>query len=596
MEETSRREKVWNCLWFLGWALASSVWCLGAAFELGATFDEPLYLQRGLQHWRSGSHGVLIRLGTMPLPVDVETGPLYLWERCQGVEFDPDKDAQKLLPWARAGTLVFWWLLLLYGWKAGRLLAGKWGARLAVALLACEPSLLAHASLATTDIAVSACVMAFVYHFRSGREQGWWRRVALPGLWFGLASLSKASGLVFCSICLIVLEFVRVARLGDSTEPPEGGWRMKLRQLWTACRQSRRDFAQIVGIGLILTFLYCGSDWQVQPSFVAWANQLPEGSMREAAVWTAENLRIFSNAGEGIVRQVKHNIHGHGVYILGHTDRRALWYYFPLLLTIKLSTSLLLTVALLGLLRIRALGNWATAITAVLLLFSLTWRVQIGIRLALPLVVVGIVGLATALAQSCRADGPAWKARLFSAWAATSIVWTAGTAIAIWPNGLCFVNGLWGGTENGYLIVSEANYDWGQGLRELSRWQQQYRLAAIDVWYFGTDPLLKRLPMRPVSLHALPINGPEDVIEHVRGHYLAVSTTLMYGNTLDNPDLKKAALFLRNCKPVARTTTFLIYDFTGAAIELQPSSARSLPSTDCLRSYSDRSGTLGCAR
>src|SRR5262249_40876356 len=162
MSPTDPRAKLWDWLWLLGWGLASSVWCVTAAGQLGATFDEPVYVRRGLEGWRTGSHAGLLRLGAMPLPVAVDTLPLHLWERRHGVELDPVNDLDSLLPWARAGTLVFWWLLLVYALRAGRLLAGPWAGRLAVALLACEPSLLAHASLATTDIAVSACLLALV--------------------------------------------------------------------------------------------------------------------------------------------------------------------------------------------------------------------------------------------------------------------------------------------------------------------------------------------------------------------------------------------------------------------------------------------------
>src|SRR4051812_48283106 len=166
------RASGWTCdwLWFLAWAVASSAWCVTAARELGATFDEPVYVAKGLERWRTGSHYGLMKLGTMPLPVDADTLPLYLWERWRGAAFDPAADLDTLLPVARAGTLIFWWLLLFYGWQVGRQLGGPWGGRLAVAFLACEPSLLAHASLATTDIAVSASLLALAYHFRRGRD------------------------------------------------------------------------------------------------------------------------------------------------------------------------------------------------------------------------------------------------------------------------------------------------------------------------------------------------------------------------------------------------------------------------------------------
>src|SRR5262245_44970927 len=117
--ERSARERLFDGLWLLAWGIASSVWCITAARAIGPTFDEPLYVTRGLEGWRNGSHGGLLRVGTMPLPVDVETLPLYLWERWHGTTLDPVHDLDRLLPWARAGMLGFWWLLLLYGGRIG---------------------------------------------------------------------------------------------------------------------------------------------------------------------------------------------------------------------------------------------------------------------------------------------------------------------------------------------------------------------------------------------------------------------------------------------------------------------------------------------
>src|SRR5437016_353480 len=71
-------------LWLLAFGIASSAWCVTSAAELGATFDEPLYLNAGLTGWRTGSNKLLMSAGTMPLPVDVETLPIYLWEQGRG--------------------------------------------------------------------------------------------------------------------------------------------------------------------------------------------------------------------------------------------------------------------------------------------------------------------------------------------------------------------------------------------------------------------------------------------------------------------------------------------------------------------------------
>lgn len=192
--------------WFLAWAVAGSVWCVSASARLGATFDEPTYLRLGLESWRTGTSRKLLDLGTMPLPVHAHTLPLYAWERWRGEPFDVDRDLDRLLPVARLMVLPFWWLLLAYGRRAGRQMAGPWGGRLAVAFLACEPNLLAHAALATTDVAVTAALLVLLVHFRQGRDGPWWRRVGVPAACFALTVLCKASGMAFAAIGMVVIE------------------------------------------------------------------------------------------------------------------------------------------------------------------------------------------------------------------------------------------------------------------------------------------------------------------------------------------------------------------------------------------------------
>lgn len=593
--------------WFLVCAALSSVWCWSAARELGVTFDEPVYLARGLDHWRTGSHRGILKLGTMPLPIDVDTLPVYFWERWRGVAFDPYRDLELILPVARAGTLVFWWLLLGYGMLAGRQLAGPWGGRLAVALLACEPSLLAHAGLATTDIAVSACLLALVYHFRTGRNAGWFRRIAVPTFWFAAAVLAKASGLVFGLLCLLAIElslaqrpwtvflepwhrlWARFQKTSSSAVPTQDFWQ-EARRFWT-------DLTWIGAMGLVLVFVYCGCDWDVEPSFVDWARQLPDSFGARFMVWFSEHLQIFSNAGEGLARQIKHNLKGHAVYLLGQWSPRAFWYYFPLALSIKLTLPILLTPVVLAIIRPRALKNWACWLAGILFLFSLTCRVQIGIRLVLPLIVFAVVGFSAALVSACRRlplstkdsasggsasgesfvpsdnvipsfgkriGGPSIRTRFLVGSVVASVLWSAWSAWSVWPHGLCYTNELWGGTAQGYRFLSDSNYDWGQGLPELARWEQDHGRVPLDVWYFGTDPRIGKMPVRQVPVHVLTLKNPEDLLTRVRGHYFAVSTTLLYGSLLgEDPRGHQLALeLLHSRRPIDRTTTFLIYDFT----------------------------------
>jgi 4-amino-4-deoxy-L-arabinose transferase-like glycosyltransferase len=501
-----------------------------------------------------------MKLGTMPLPVDVQTLPLYLWEKARGTPFDVDADLHTLLPWARAATLLFWLMLLAYVWAIARAVGGTRAALVAVAFVACEPTLVAHAGLATTDIALTACLLGLLYHFKVSREARGWRRTLWPAFWFALAVLAKASGMVFGGLCLLVIE-------GDRC-----GWWRRREEGGPTFRESLRDLIRIGAIGMGLVFVYCGSDWKPQASWVAWAHRLPEGPFASTMVWLSENLRVFSNAGDALARQIGHNLRGHGAYLLGHSDSRALWYYFPVVLTIKLTLPLLAApLVLAGLRRLSPrqtpwYDNWALLCAGTLLVFSLNCRVQIGIRFMFPLVALATAGLAAGLVRAL--DGLPRLRRAAGVAAGGLLGWTIVGALAAWPHGLCYINPLWGDMADGYHLVSDSNFDWSQGVPELARKRQREGWDNLDVIYYGTDTALRGLPVRELRLVALPIGSPQDFERLVRGRRVAVSTTALC-SSLKAPQLAHARAALRAREPVDRTMCFLVYDFTeGNSMEI----------------------------
>jgi hypothetical protein len=530
-----------------------------------------------------------MRLGVMPLPIDVVSLPVYAWERARGQPFDITSDEAgrpirvddvgRTLGAARAGALVFWWALLVYGWLIARALAGPWAGRTAVALLACEPLLLAHASLATTDTAVAACTLALGYHFSKGRNTPWGRRVGAPAVCFGAAVLSKASALVFGPLALIAVaaaERGTAGSAGSGADPAAGRI-----QPSSARRPSsrRRDGWQVVTIGLAIAFLYCGSDWKAQQDFVRWADVQGQGAAGSLLRAAAGGLTIFSNAGEGLVQQIKHNVRGHGVYLLGRTDDRAVWYYFPVALSMKLTAPLLAGAALALLAWRRQATNWPLVFALMALIASCGFRVQTGVRFLLPLVAALAVGLAVAAVRSI-ADVATVRLRAPAAAALSSAALLAAlTSVGIWPHGLAYFNPLWGGVAAGHLRLSDSNHDWGQGLPELAAWQRRRGVDNLDVWYWGADPAIHTGQWRATPLHLPPHAGDgDDIAQRLRGRYLAVSATMLYGSVLTDAkpappvvdDMRRAAArarsALKSLSPVDRTTTFFIYDFSSPSI------------------------------
>src|SRR5262249_51516051 len=154
------------------------------------------------------------------------------------------------------------------------------------------------------------------------------------------------SALVFLPLCLLTVEIERHFRQAT-------GWRETLTSLWTGWRSLLGDGCQIGLLGLVILFVLVGSDFQAERTFVDWAHALPDSSFKGTAIWLAENVRVFTNAGEGLAQQIKHNLRGHGVFLLGEGYPRAVWYYFPVLASIKLPLAVLIGVLALLLFRPR---------------------------------------------------------------------------------------------------------------------------------------------------------------------------------------------------------------------------------------------------
>jgi hypothetical protein len=552
-----------DLLWLLAFGVASSAWCLTSAARIGATFDEPFYVKAGLVNWRTGSNKLLMRAGTMPLPVDVQTLPVYIWERCRGQEFDPVADLHAVLPLCRAMNLVFWWLMLAYAMRLGREFGGEWGGRLSVALVACDPNLLGHAALATTDISLLAAMLVLIYHFHHCYvpAAGWKRRVLVPGVLYGLALSAKASALAFGPQVMLVLGLWNLAKAGALTPPAGSTFLRRVTHFWHATYQFRKDLIAIGFIGMVVLFAYCGCDWGTEPTFVKWADKLPEGDLKGVMAPVSRELKIFTNAGEALLQQIKHNMRGHGTYILGEWYPRATPKYFPLALSMKvpLPAVALLLAALM--IHPRRLLIPTAGAALILLAFTPNCRVQIGIRFMFPLMVLAYITASAAVARAWGDQAAVGGGRVVPRWFVAALVATlAGTAAWTWPHGLSYFNQAWGGREAGPHLLHDSNYDWGQGLPELKEWNEKHNGGrSLSVWYYGSDVDVDRPPFVRQHLSALPLLSEDDVPVICPTKYLAVSTTVTAIHAPQIAGHEARRVWLARQTPVARTTHFAIY-------------------------------------
>lgn len=532
--------------------VTTTLWIMGSSSRLSATFDEPVYLKCGLDCWKNHTHKPLMRLGTMPLPVDLETLPLHIWFSFTGNSMDWEKDFGWMLAVARTAAIVFWWNLLFQCFRLGNRVGGGWCGFFALSVVALEPNLMGHAALATTDIAVTGCMIATLVGYLKYQEAptrwNWWETV----IWWSVSLFAKASALAFVPILIFSAEFPKLVKT----------WRASpsFTLFWGQFRQIFAGWVKMGLVALLITFLLCGSDFKQETTFVSWAKGLNEGPAREAMVWISENLRIFTNAGEGLAQQIKHNLRGHPSYLLGIDRETAVWYHFPVLLLIKLHTWFYF---LLPFVIWRQKANpWLPGLIACgfLLAFSINCRVQIGLRLIFPLVVMLMVMVGISLHDWWKSSGARWGA---PALATLLLFGGAGITMARqFPDGIRYINDFWAREGVPQSLVSDSNYDWGQGLLELKDLANADTFQNRPIWvaYWGADPRVNHEPLRRLVPSDQKILDEESLRLWLRGKTVAVSATVLFGPPLPG-EYKVLRKYFQNHPPGAITRSFVVYSF-----------------------------------
>ncbi|AMV27682.1 hypothetical protein VT84_24995 [Gemmata sp. SH-PL17] len=552
-------------LWLAVLAALTAQWCFSASPLIGATYDEAFYLDSGLEAWRGWTrtdgrpraffHETTAIYGTMPLPVDAVTLPLYYHERQSGARLETPEEKFALLPLARAVTLGWLWLLVVSAWRLGRAASGPWAGRLAAGFIAADPNILGHASLATTDVAVSAALMAFTRAVYTGRAGHWWKRLVLPGLWFGVAALCKISALLYGGITLVVLEVCYRFASGGLSRPDGGDWKAWGVKAAGTVFRSVLNTAAILVIGLAIAVEYFGHPEPGRYPFARVAEAMPSTEPLKPGyeAWAKEYPRV-PHAVCAFAFQWWFNAQARPTFLNGTFYPEGYRYYFPELLLMKVPLPIFLLMFA-ALARVRAAAHPLTFVALLLLTVLLKANLQIGLRLAFPAVALGYVALAVALERGY-AHCAAWVG--FPA-----VLALAGISVWVWPNGLGYLNQAHGGPGTAHWRVADSNGDWGQGVPELRAWYEANGRPPIWVWYFGVDPAVSAPPFgRFDPDRQLPeITNEVELRRAVGPHILAVGHTVVSMYPDLTPSKTMTLEYLRTRRPLARTSTFTLYDF-----------------------------------
>ena len=370
-------------------------------------------------------------------------------------------------------------------WRFARRLYGRAAGLLALGFYAFSSEALAHAGVATLDVATGLAISGAMFAFWIFTRTGSWRTWAVLALVVGLAALTRFSTIVLAPI------FVALAALG------------------TMPRRFRRPGRVWAGIGLLaLTTLaalqvgYLGrTSWQPIAQRPFRSDRLQ--TLQRLAPWVRLPLPDAFVAGLDV--QAREGQGGTPTFLLGEVRTGRVWPYFPIALMAKWPLGFLVALpARVWLAARRRRRRWHDGFVTlpalgVLLAGMFVLQLNIGIRYLFPLVPLLCVWLGGFVASWSAARWTVGARR----WAVAGVTLAALQAVEVVtasPWYLAFYNRAFGGVGGGDWLVNDSNVDWGQGLIALRDEMRRRGIARVNLTYHGTtDPAIYGIDYIPFT-------------------------------------------------------------------------------------------------
>jgi hypothetical protein len=381
---------------------------------------------------------------------------------------------------ARAPILLLSLGLALLIWRFARRLYGPRAGIFSVALYALTPEALAHAGVATMDVATALGFLGTLYGwwgFTRSRRWGWW---ALAALAFAFTTLTRFTSWSFLPILVVVTAT---------------GWRR-------LTRRGRRRLA--IGLALLpfvaivaLVVGYRGGTSLDPLSESSWHSGAFQ-AIAERAPWA--RLPIPDDYLEGFDWQLAESEAGVPAFVNGSIVPGRVWWYFPYAILLKWPLSVLIALVLRAIhaatVRTNARSDaWFLLLPATLFLLGAMFATQLtaGVRYVfpvLPLLCVWLGGLT--------AIPPAWPRLGITP--LLVLVGLAAEALTCAPNHLSYFNLLAGGPGRGDRRLNDSNVDWGQGLIALRDELRKRGIGTVYLTYHGTaDPAVYGIDYVPYT-------------------------------------------------------------------------------------------------
>lgn len=487
-----------------------------------ATMDEQNHITRGITYVLTGD----LRLGRVHPPlINLLSGLPFLFSRNFELPLDHESwqksildafarellwkgntDAQSIVFRARLPIIALTLLLSLIVYLWARELYGNKAGLLAFALLALDPNILAHGSLATNDLGLACFSTLSLYTFWRWLQLPNWKRALVATLALGLAEASK-----FSAIYLI----------------PALGLTALVHWFMTPREERRpRNLLKLTGWIALIIFVMLITVWAIYG--------FKMGNLRGSGFQIPASAYI--NELRAMMKRIEQ---GNPTFLLGSYSQEGWWYYFPLAFAVKtpLPTLIMIFASFAFAWKTKALTKSLPLLIPVAIYFAISMIVtlNIGYRHLLP--VLPLLFIFAGQMAEIR-----WKASSKLAWAlSVLLVWLAVGTWSISPDYLAYFNETAGGPEGGKRFLVDSNLDWGQDLIGLREYMKREGIETVKLSYFGSAyPEAYGINYEPLPgfiRHWWPYNTTPPVLSNLTPGVYAISVTNLQGPLFPKHDL-----------------------------------------------------------
>jgi predicted membrane-bound dolichyl-phosphate-mannose-protein mannosyltransferase len=444
--------------------------------------------------------------------------------------FTSGNDATRMVFWTRLPFILLTLVLGIcaYLW-AGRLYNARAGLFAAFLVLLC-PTVLAHGHLVTTDLGLTVFMFLSVYFWCNYLVQPGIRKLALAGLFSGIAFASKYTAL-FLLPMLMLLVLIKLFAFDKSLRP---------------FKTYLLGFIAILIMGFLIVWASYRFSLATPPPIpstgLAWGVYRPPAFL--GTVFHSFQPVFFpAPYFKGLFMLTSHALTSQKALLFGQISDQGWWYYFPVAIFYKTPVPFFIFLLLAAIYHCRAHSRFSfeelTLVAAPLMYLGLSMfsKVNIGVRHVLPIFPFLCVFAAQAADLLNRASRPASTGPRRRQPAQRTVIppillTVVLSLLSIWylmaipisrGNYLAYFNEFAGGPNGGYRYLGDSNLDWGQDIFRIKNYMdtQGLRQAYFIYPWDGTEGLqFYGLTVMPFP----PANAP------IQGCVIASATYLQFYN------------------------------------------------------------------